>query len=124
MNGSLPTLALDPGGVPVVIVDVHGHGRELTAWGVAIADAAVALILTDGSPPTTRQTADLAAALAAGVTDAPLREDPAPAMAPCDRPPFGWWCSRKAGHPGSCPTRWRWWNLPAALRYSRLTRRR
>jgi hypothetical protein len=39
-----------------------------------------------------------------------------PPRGTCQRPPSGWWCSRNGNHPGPCPTRPTWWNLPARLR--------
>lgn len=35
-----------------------------------------------------------------------------PDLRKCDRPPTGWYCTRAYGHPGSCPTRARWWMRP------------
>lgn len=34
-----------------------------------------------------------------------------PPRGSCTAPPRGWWCSRKQGHPGPCPTRAAWWNV-------------
>lgn len=56
-------LHLDEEGAPVVVVDVNGTPRQLTAWGVVDAGEAVALLLSTGQPLTAQQAAAIAGQL-------------------------------------------------------------
>lgn len=56
-------LRLDEEGAPVVVVDVDGTPRQLTAWGVVDAGDAVALLLSTGRPLTAAQAAAIAGQL-------------------------------------------------------------
>lgn len=69
---SEPTrLELEVTGTPVTVCDAEGKPRDLTAWGMAVAPGAVALILTDGQPPTVEQLRDLGSRLTDQPADAP-----------------------------------------------------
>lgn len=62
----VPQLSLDPDGRPLVLVDLAGEARDVTAWGVVTADidggTAVAVVCTDvdtqPDAPTFRRLAD------------------------------------------------------------------